>query len=317
MRIAPLVAKYPRFLREGWKQNGKEGLWYGLRAPVRYPLGHAVRRTNQAYANYVKNPGESIWSREWDILLILDACRADLLCEVKDEYDFIGSVQTHQSLGSMSRDWMARNFSGEFSETVSETAYVTGNPFSRTISDSVDFDVFDEVWKYAWDDEKRTIPPRPITDRAIETWRSGTDQMVVHYMQPHGPFLSRPQLGEYGSPEDFGYGFGTMWEETGHTISEADVWEAYRENLKIVLNDVELFLKSVDADTVAISADHGNAVGEWGIYGHPDDVLINEIRTVPWVTTQAEDTGGYIPESEYEQSDDIEQEEKLKSLGYL
>jgi hypothetical protein len=314
MGIASLVEKYPRFLREGWERNGREGLWYGLRAPVRYPLGHAIRKTNQAYVNYVKNPGESIWSHEWDVLLILDACRVDLLHEVKDDYDFLNSIQTQQSLGSMSRDWMTRNFSEKFSEKVSETAYVTGNPFSRTIS--TEFDVFDEVWKYAWDDEKKTVPPRPMTDRAIETWRSGADRMIVHYMQPHGPFLSRPEMGQYGSPEDFGTGFGTLWNETEHTIPKSEVWEAYRNNLKIVLEDVKLFLKSVDADTVAISADHGNGVGEWGIYGHPDDVLINEIRTVPWTTTQAEDIGGYEITTEKEGNASADVTDRLRALGY-
>jgi len=63
--------------------------------------------------------------------------------------------------------------------------------------------VLDEVWTYAWDNELNTIPARPITDRAISTWRQeDVNKMIVHYMQPHVPFIDRPDLGTYGDTQN-------------------------------------------------------------------------------------------------------------------
>lgn len=34
----------------------------------------------------------SIWDREWDLLIVLDACRLDLLRSVENEFDFLQSA---------------------------------------------------------------------------------------------------------------------------------------------------------------------------------------------------------------------------------
>ena len=74
---------------------------------------------NNQYVNRRGNPGESIDTREWDVLLILNDCRMDLLHEVADEYDFVQEIDTLYSLGSKSPDWMRRNFKSTYTnETV-------------------------------------------------------------------------------------------------------------------------------------------------------------------------------------------------------
>jgi hypothetical protein len=50
---------------------------------------------------------------------------------------------------------------------------------------------------------------------------------------------------------------------------EEEIWESYIENLRYVLDHVEVLLENVDAEEVAISADHGNAKGEWGCLRTP------------------------------------------------
>jgi hypothetical protein len=273
----------------------------------------------------VYNYGTPIWDTEWDLLIVLDACRVDLLREVAGEYPFITTVEETDSVGSMSAEWLRKTFAPAHADEVARTAYITGNPFSNRVGlDSADFAELDEVWQYAWDEEMRTIRPRPLTDRTIRLFREGPpDRVVVHYMQPHAPFLSAPELGtDLGTPEE---GFGevseqkTVWQRLRDgEVSRDRVWEAYRENLRSVLDDVNLLLSNVDADRVVITADHGNALGEFGIWGHPDYVPLRAVKRVPWVLTEAVDTGSHEPEEwQPVSANESDLQQRLRDLGYV
>jgi hypothetical protein len=268
--------------------------------------------------------GTPIWDREWDVLLVLDACRADLMAEVADEYAFVDDGHV-TSIAGGSRSWMLRNFDPEYRAEMSRTAYVTGNPFSDEVLADHDFATMLEVWRHAWDDDLNTIPARAMTDVAIDQWRTGdADKMIVHYMQPHHPFVPDPMDSgmNRANPSKPDY---PIWQQVRDGVVELDaVWEAYRENLRYVLDDVAVLLDSIDAESVAISADHGNAIGEYGLYGH-GDFPIPPIRRVPWSVTRATDTESYEPElsvsavhgSQRRDVGDGEVAEKLRDLGYL
>lgn len=316
------LRKCARYTRDEYRNHGLAG----AREGVLNAWNDVFRKANQGYIRLVGNPGHSIYEREWDVLLVLDACRVDLLREVAEEYTFIEGVGTFRSLASRSNDWMHRTFGPTHTTNVSNTAYITGNPFSRDLN-AERFALLDEVWRYAWDEELHTLPARALTDRAIETWRQreqwgrarGTDRMIVHYMQPHVPFVPDPDLGSYGSREDFGQGFEDLWRHAGYTIPRERVWQAYRDNLRYVLDDINVLIENLDADRVVITADHGNAVGEFGIRGHPSDVLLPSIRMVPWVETSGTDTTSYSPTlSQPDSEEDNEQVamDRLRDLGY-
>lgn len=266
--------------------------------------------------------GESIFAREWDVLLVLDACRPDVLVEVADEYDFLPSnPETMRSKGSSSSVWMERNFTSEWADEIRETAYVTGNPYSSDYVDPSSFALVDEVWKYAWDSGHGTIPARPITDRAIKTARDrNPERLLVHYMQPHFPSIPDP-IGSGINLETFGEDWESVWDdlEAGR-VSKDRVWESYRANLRYVLSDVALLLKNMDAKSIAITADHGNAFGEFGFYGHPPHNPIPCLRRVPWVEATARDSKEYEPTQDAGSEKDISEEavqSRLEDLGYL
>ncbi|WP_276280667.1 hypothetical protein [Halorussus caseinilyticus] len=246
------------------------------------------------------HPGRSVYDDDWDVLVVLDACRTDLMREVADDYPFLGEVGTFDSPGSHSQEWMAANFGDDRREEIRDTAYVTANPFSEKMLDADSFAVLDEVWRYAWDDELGTVPPRPVTDRAISVARERSpDRLVVHYMQPHVPFVAEGQSGDL-TPSTFGGGerFDSTWTDlqTGE-LDRGEVWESYRANLELALDDVALLAENVDADRLVVTADHGNALGEWGVYEHPQGVPLSCLRRVPWCVTDAEDRGEYDPDS--------------------
>jgi len=67
---------------------------------------------------------------------------------------------------------------------------VTGNTWTDRYLDATAFAALDEVWKYAWDDDLGTVPAAAVTDRAVALARErDPERLVVHYMQPHHPFV--------------------------------------------------------------------------------------------------------------------------------
>ena len=263
--------------------------------------------------------GTNVYEREWDLLVVLDACRVDLLRSVADEYEFLGEIERVESVGSMSKEWMAKTFTDEYADEVAETAYVTSNVFSERMLDADRFGTLEEVWRDGWDGEADTVLPRTMTDRAIRIAREDApDRLIVHYVQPHHPFVGL-EAGFDADP------FGPALSDTvvdalrKGKIDRETFWDAYRDNLRLALDDVELLLDNVDADRVAITADHGDALGEWGIYDHPVGCLHPAVRTVPWATTTATDRGTYEPDVERAEDDpdDSDVEDRLQALGYV
>ena len=260
--------------------------------------------------------GTNVYEREWDLLVVLDACRVDLLQSVADEYDFLGDIERVESVGSMSKEWMAKTFTDEHANEVAETAYVTSNVFSERMLDADRFETLEEVWRDGWDGTADTVLPRTMTDRAIRIARENDpDRLIVHYVQPHHPFVDL-DAGFDADP------FGPALSDTvvdalrKGKIDRERFWKAYQDNLRLALDDVELLLSNVDAERVAITADHGDALGEWGIYDHPVGCLHPAVRTVPWATTTATDRDTHDPEIDRE-ADDSDVEDRLQALGYV
>jgi hypothetical protein len=278
--------------------------------------------------------GTNVFEREWDVLVLLDTCRVDALREVAPEYDFLGDVESIISVGSTSREWMACTFVEEHADELGETIYVSANAFDeqilreskppehrhgfswsdwKTVSDD-DLLSLDQVWKYAPQPPHGHVRPRHVTDRAIANAREhDPERMIVHYSQPHAPYTAdadaegRDELYEYEKePAEYLKNGGEF----------RTVWSAYLSNLRMVLDDVELLLENVDADVVAISADHGEAFGEWGVTEHPIAVLHPNVKRVPWTTTTAANEGTYTPSLE-PGTQTKQVEEHLRDMGYL
>ncbi|TKX74502.1 hypothetical protein EXE46_09090 [Halorubrum sp. GN11_10-6_MGM] len=81
---------------------------------------------------------------------------------------------------------------------------------------------------------------------------------------------------------------------------------------------MELLLDNIDAERVVITADHGEAFGEYGFYWHKVACPLPIVRQVPWIETTAEDTGGYEPDGwdKSEKKNETCINERLKALGY-
>jgi hypothetical protein len=96
------------------------------------------------------------------------------------------------------------------------------------------------------------------------------------------------------------------------------ICDSYIANLRYVLDHVETLLKNIDAEHVAILADHGNAKDEWGVYEYPLGIPIKYVKTVPWYTSTVCDQKTRKPSGTRTTPDyETEAKERLKQLGYV
>jgi len=260
-------------------------------------LGSAHLRLVQAVGRRLAY-GTSVYEADWDVLVVLDACRPDALRAAAPEWEFIEGVETRRSVGSCSSEWLENTFQvPDHRDAVERTAMVTGNTWTDRYLDADRFALLDEVWKYAWDDDLGTVPAEALTERAVSVAREhDPDRLVVHYMQPHHPFVPDPIAGDSGMARTGEYSSETSpWVLLRQgDVSEQRVREAYEANLQYALESVELLTENVDG-RVAITADHGNLFGEWGLYGHPMHTPVPALLAVPWAETTARDDGTCDP----------------------
>ncbi|ELZ53472.1 MULTISPECIES: hypothetical protein [Halorubrum] len=266
--------------------------------------------------------GESptvVWERDWDLLIVLDACRAEWVERVADDFEFIESVGSIYSVGGHSDEWIDNTFDKSYGDILSDTVYITGNHHAKWM-DKQNFKYFDNVNDYkGYSDELPAPPAHVVTDRAIQATRDNNwKKCIVHYMQPHKPFLKHTgDRTEVELAEEWSLGYEMYRKHFAGELTKEDIEDGFVENLRYVLEEVENLLNNVDAPKVAITSDHGNSLGERFLWDHSRGVHHPSMRRVPWVETTATDNATITP-NEYQQRDyDPEEVEKrLKRLGY-
>jgi membrane-anchored protein YejM (alkaline phosphatase superfamily) len=138
--------------------------------------------------------------------------------------------------------------------------------------------------------------------------------MIVHYFQPHRPYIADALPAERAVTdiED------QPWAALRNGADKETVWELYLDNLRIALQSIQRLLENTAAETVVITADHGDLFGELGQYGHPEGVAHPNLKKVPWVETTATDKRTSTPQVDVErQETTVKVEDQLQHLGYL
>jgi hypothetical protein len=256
-------------------------------------LTHVVSR----YYALTDTDATPVVFEDWDTLLVLDACRYDLFAEALEDHPLPGTLTDRTALDSGTPGFLAANFGdGTFHDTV----YVTANPYVSTDLGEDKFHAVDAVWRDDWDDELQTVRPETVAERALAAVeRYPEKRLIVHFMQPHAPFIGETRLGERETFAIRETALGrdgssarrrqpTPFERLGAgELTREAVWEAYRDNLDAALPAVEDLLTTLPGRT-AVTADHGNALGEFArpfpirVYGHPLGIHIPALTRVPW-----------------------------------
>lgn len=256
-------------------------------------------------------------------LIVFDAGRHDYLAPLLSD-TFAGDVQGAFSAARDTFEWASTTWRGDFEDVT----YVTG---MVPVSDEIpDFDANDfkrlyggvnpgdsigdirKVWETHWDDRVGTVPPEAVTDVALEY--ADRDKLVVHYAQPHSPYIGTPTL--------LGYTDGVNAQAKTGRPNDEPIWEGVRAGdvtqLELRLsywgNAVRAIKASVplvrSRNNVVATSDHGEALGEWGKYTH-DRAPHPKRRVVPWQRIKG------IADGQGTHKGEMGVEEKLEALGYV
>ncbi|MFC7157958.1 hypothetical protein ACFQPA_21300 [Halomarina halobia] len=263
--------------------------------------------------------GVDIFAEDWDNLVILDACRYDMFAE---QHYLPGRLESRISRGSATWEFLEGNFANRVLE---DTVYVTASPMLHRNEDALNtrLHAVMNVWQEnGWDERYRTVLPETTTEYAMRAAeRYPNKRIIVHYLQPHYPFLG--PTGQEHFPLDTLALWGELKEGT-LDIPEEILWRAFRENLDIVLPHVEELMEVFEGRTV-VTSDHGQVIGErcYPIpvreYGHPIGIYMDELVRVPWLVYDDGERRTITSEAAGETEEDIDYgvvAERLEQLGY-
>ncbi len=261
--IEPLFRKFP-FLR-------KDYILF---------LSKAISRNQNSRKKSVK-----VMSEDWDYLIVLDACRYDYF----EKYNFLdGELQKKVSLGCNTKEWVEKNFTDNYPDTVviSANSWLSKPMLSNLIGRNP-FSYLEKVWDYGWNHKLGTVPPKKVTDATLKTDKEFPNKRkIIFYLQPHHPFIGKKKLDWLGKNFKGKHGWTHhVWNALREGQLELEeVKEAYKENLNLVLKEIGKILPNLQGKTI-ITSDHGNCFGEYFIYGHPS-VNVKPLLEVPWFETK-------------------------------
>lgn len=221
-----------------------------------------------------------VLDEDWDYLILLDACRYDTFKEMNK---IKGNLQKRRSAGSDTEEWLRNNFLNRKSDIL----YISSNPKTMRIKGLKEsFWRLENAWDYGWDKKLDTVPPQEVSKAILRlTKKYPNKKIIAHYMQPHAPFIGKTKI-TFPRKENkvkqclsvFEINDGVLF---GGLKIEL-VKKAYKDNLKLVLDNVTNLVEKLDGKIV-ITADHGELFGEKKLYFHPRGIYIKELIEVPWL----------------------------------
>jgi arylsulfatase A-like enzyme len=269
------------------------------------------------------NPnGIDIFERDWDNLVILDACRYDFF---KEYVDLPGELSATETKGPATYEFIRANFANR---SLLDTVYVGANVWYLKLQDEINSEIHDFIdLQHGEDDvefadrELNVVTPETVTKHAKKAAeRYPNKRLIMHYLQPHHPFL-----GQRGR-ELFTKQSSSLIEVVADArprASRADVREAYRENLALVEPAVAELISKMRGKTV-VTSDHGEMLGERHDYfqirdyGHHRGIFNRATVEVPWLVSEQGQRKEIEaePAVERETREMAEINERLRDLGY-
>jgi hypothetical protein len=288
-------------------------------------LGRGINRLYYRATRGQSNPdGVEVFDADWDTLVLLDACRYDLFASTDG---LPGTLERRQSKASNTLGFLRANVA---TRDLRDTVYVTANPQFRTIEDELgtQFHAVVDLWDHGWDEAMHTVLPETVTTEAVATAEEYPNKrLFVHYNQPHVPFVGPTGRERFDLEAITGHEL-PFWQQpmaSEWDLDKSEIWDAYRENLEVVLPHVERLLETVRGKTV-VTSDHGNMIGESSApvpvteYGHPSGIYTPELVTVPWLVHLRGDRKRVVTESaataQQDTNGNTRIEDRLKHLGY-
>lgn len=263
----------------------------------------------------------------WDILIMLDACRYDYFKKYVEKTELEGNLKKAISPATWTMEWLNKVFGEDYLDDV---IYVSANPFvnskrdvefngrwgdKRHFSGRKHFKEIINLWDYAWNYTSYTVLPEDVTSEAMKSIDLNPNMRhILHYMQPHEPYLSNPITQDIDGTKlekrsffrkmimavmelsKVFIGDRPIWKiayETGFLPKHGvgNIWvrgrekllrEYYMDNLTQAMNNVENIIEMYPNKKILIVADHGEKLLEHGSYGHGGR-RVKELIEVPWM----------------------------------
>lgn len=253
---------------------------------------------------------DRLQNTDWDLLVVLDACRADTLRLVVD-----WPVESITSPASCTPEWL---------QAIAEYGIfngchvLSGNPQYERVNSPLGTETIEPYWESSWDERLQTTLPEPILDRADELIESTSRGIVAHLQQPHWPYIA-----QLGGTWELAYDNLGPWKLKNEEITSVQVAmqrglinmeqaiSAYKASVASIWNVLADYIGDwiKKEHTVVITADHGELFGrfrEFGFYEHPCKCHLSPLITVPWIEFHPQKNNSVVKSVE----------DRLRALGY-
>jgi hypothetical protein len=253
---------------------------------------------------------DRIANTEWDILVVLDACRVDTLREVAG-----WPVETAISPASCTPKWLTAVAD---CGTFDGTHIVAGNPQYAKVDAKIGQKSLDRCWESHWEDSLQTTLPEPMLETVTDAVEDASNGVVAHLQPPHWPYVAK-----LGNSWSLAYSDLGPWKTDGEKVVSVQVAmerglidinkarRAYKASVQSVWEVLCEYLSEWihDGYRVIVTSDHGETFGrirEFGFYEHPCGCQIPPLVNVPWIELQ--------PQINRTGSETVKN--RLRALGY-
>jgi len=261
---------------------------------------------------------EKIRNTDWDILIIIDACRFDYFeAFYKETLGDIGVLSKVNSPAAWTVGWLKMTFENH---PMMDTVLIWDHPVAdriRLIQKQIElgktFDVRGnfkktyDMWDIGYDKKLGYLPPELTTNKVFEELKENKNQRVIaKYRQIHDPYLyykgetklpiKKPR---YSSLRKVLYEIisdEVMWTVRDKLNFMPESWlnaiwlkygkegiiKGYTEDFKLMLNHAKRIIDGFPNKNIVVTADHGERLGEKGRYSHGGK-LEKVIKEVPWL----------------------------------
>jgi len=265
-----------------------------------------------------------IYNSDWSMVMVLDACRYDFLENIYSRF-LDGDLAKVKSEGSYTKEWFENTFTAPMTDVVYVNSNplipykIPGweNRFHRAVNATED------AWS---DEYMTMLPKEVGRIARLTRARHPRKKVIVHFMQPHRPYMALKDTefdlfglkrfkermdGETPGPVDkvrkfigdllfkliggrrtyllrkrLGLGGPGYLERIVEEKNRPYLFSAYAENVKEVLGEVRKVVERVPDEDIVVTADHGELLGEDGIYEHPIWSDHPVLREVPWLRVE-------------------------------
>jgi len=204
-----------------------------------------------------------IHGENWGTLIILDACRYDIFKQLNR---IPGKLEEVLSPAHHTWPWLQRTFPDKYDWT-----YFSAHPYVNTVQTGQKWNAINHfssiipIWRFAWSDKLGTVHPISVCSTVKNI---PYEKAMVHFIQPHGPWIGVTKwlnpwtLVDYTRTQLMG-----DWKAIVTKPDPTFFRRCYKDNLRLVLRNITNYLPYFKKPIV-ITADHGELLGEKGMYLH-------------------------------------------------